>query len=513
MKKVKLSLLALLATVATSVSAQNVITVESDSGRVETIELPEGMLVSEEELMQDYTNKTNLTEGTANVRDLSASDSLIISRLSRIPTTIEMPLNDVTRKFIDKWIERKGSVSVMLGAMNFYGPIFEEALDRYGLPLELRYLPVIESGLRPQSTSNVGAAGLWQFMLETGKGYGLNVNTLVDERLDAYKASDAAARCLSAQYNKFNDWGLAIAAYNCGAGNVQKAITRSGKSKEEADYWSVYNYLPKETRGYVPAFIGATYIMNYYCEHGIVPREATQLPEEADTVMVHHEMTFKSIASKCGISVERLRSINPQYRRDIVPNGATLCLPQEFVEDYILFEDSITRSAGITKSEVRRAVIDDVDSDSSKSKKDKESASSRKEDKSKSKKDEEEELQVVSLDAQQNSAQQSDDADEKAEKERARKEKELQRKKEKEERAKKEKEERAKKEKEEKRKKEKEKARKEREERKKPKSVEIKSGDTLIGLAKKHGTTVENLKKLNGLKDDNIRAGKTLRLK
>lgn len=361
MRKAKLTLLALLATISTTVSAQNVLVVEEDSGKVETIDLPEGMLISEDELNNEYTNKNNLTPGTGTARELSANDSLLISRLAKIPTTIEMPLNDVTRKFIEKYISMKTSVSTMLGASNFYNPIFEDALERYGLPLELRYLPVIESALRPSATSHAGAGGLWQFMIATGKRYGLEVNTLVDERRDPYKSSEAAAHYLSDLYKMFGDWGLAIAAYNCGEGNVQKALTRTG-NQEGADYWTVYNRLPRETRGYVPAFIAATYIMNYYCEHGIVPREAT-LPLEADTVVVQRETAFTQIASKCDISMDQLRSLNPQYRKDIVPAGYVLCLPSEKIDPYLVYEDSICTSLGIapiSTSDVRRAVTENL---------------------------------------------------------------------------------------------------------------------------------------------------------
>lgn len=409
--------------------AQDVQTVE-DSIRSEEFEMPESMMVGEDDLMDDYINKNNLTPGVGSARELSANDSLLISRLSRIPTTIEMPLNNVTRKFIEKYISMRGSVAVMLGASNFYNPIFEEALERYGLPLELRYLPVIESALRPQATSRVGAAGLWQFMVTTGKRYGLEVNTLVDERRDPYKASEAAAHYLSDLYAMFGDWGLAIAAYNCGEGNIQKALVRNG-NKEGADFWTVYNRLPRETRGYVPAFIAATYIMNYYCDHGIVPHEAS-LPAASDTLVVQRELPFSQIASNCNVSVEQLRSLNPQYRKDIIPAGYVLCLPDDKIEDYLVYEDSICRSSdmGISSSEVRRAVTEDLN-----------------------------EASVQTTTKSSRSSRSS------------------------------------------------------RRNTSRPKTASIKSGDTLSAIAKRNGTTVANLRRLNGIKGDNIRAGATIRVR
>lgn len=334
------------------------ISIVSEDSVQDVFDMPESILISEEDLMNDYTNKSNLSPGASIYQNLSYDDSVLVSRLSRIPTTIEMPLNNVTRKYIDLYSNRlKGSVAVMLGASNFYNPIFEEALEKYGLPLELKYLPVIESALRPSATSRVGAAGLWQFMLATGKRYGLEVNTLVDERRDPIKSSEAAAHYLRDLYDMFGDWGLAIAAYNCGEGNIQKAILRSG-NQEGADYWSVYNKLPKETRGYVPAFIAATYIMNYYCEHGITPHDAT-LPEETDTVVVQRELQFSQISSVCNISIEQLRAINPQYRRDIVPANYSLKLPNSSVEDFVLMEDSIYGGSTFA-SGARRVVTEDL---------------------------------------------------------------------------------------------------------------------------------------------------------
>ncbi|MCM1312158.1 MAG: transglycosylase SLT domain-containing protein [Bacteroides sp.] len=336
--------------------AQEIVT---DSGRVEAIDMPEGLIVSEEELLNDYINKNNLTVGSGEVRVLSYDDSIIVNRLSKIPTTIEMPFNDVTQKFIERYCNKmRASVAVMLGSSNFYMPIFEEALERYGLPLELRYLPVIESALRPSATSRVGAAGLWQFMITTGKRYGLEVNTLVDERRDPVKSSDAAARYLRDLYGMFGDWGLAIAAYNCGEGNVQKALLRSG-DMEVKDFWSVYNRLPRETRGYVPAFIAANYIMTYYCDHGIVPMEA-HLPAQSDTIVVTNDVQFKQISSVCNITVDELRALNPQYRHDIVPMNYSLRLPSQSIEAFILNEDSIY-GLKVGDMVVRRSVTEDIE--------------------------------------------------------------------------------------------------------------------------------------------------------
>ena len=340
--------------------AQDATTDTVTSVRAEEI-LPESMIISEEEMMKDFANAANLTKVTGSARTLSYDDSLLVHRLSRIPTTIEMPLNNVTREYIQRYAEKmKGSVAVMLGASNFYTPIFEEALERYGLPLGLKYLPVVESALRPKAVSRAGAAGLWQFMITTGKRYGLEVTTLVDDRCDPVKSSDAAARYLRDLYDMFGDWGLALAAYNCGENGIQKAILRSGN--EKSDFWSLYDRLPRETRGYVPAFIAATYIMNYYCEHGIVPYDAT-LPAETDTIVVKHEVSFAQVASKCNVSLDALRALNPQYRRDVIPAQYVLRIPQGEVENFINKEDSIygiDPSKGYITSGLRKSVTEDV---------------------------------------------------------------------------------------------------------------------------------------------------------
>ena len=308
--------------------------------RLDSIDLPQGLIMSEDEIINAPANK-GLVPGNGETRQLSLTDQQIVERLSRIPTTIDLPFNNITREYIDTYSNRRrNSVSVMLGSSNFYMPIFEEALEKYGLPLELRYLPVIESALVPTATSRVGAGGLWQFMLTTARQYGLEVNTLVDERRDPLKSSDAAARLLRDLYNMFGDWGLALASYNCGPGNVTKAIARAG-NPEVKDFWTIYNYLPRETRGYVPAFIAATYIMTYYCDHGITPMEAT-LPQESDTIVVSKEVKFGQIANKCSnLSVDVLRALNPQYRRDIIPANYAVRLPSANIEEFILLEDSI----------------------------------------------------------------------------------------------------------------------------------------------------------------------------
>ncbi|OKZ24836.1 MAG: lytic transglycosylase [Bacteroides sp. 43_108] len=340
--------------------AQNTIEVRNDkTGEIEAFDMPDGMTTDADTILSEYGVANGLSEGHEVVEDLPYNDSILIQRLSRIPTNIEMPINNVTRKFIDKYcMDLRNSVAVMLGNINFYVPIFEEALEMYGVPLELKYLPVIESALRPTAVSRVGAAGLWQFMVPTAKRYGLEVNTLVDERRDPVKSSYAAAKYLRDLYNRFGDWGLAIAAYNCGEGNVDKAIARSSKDSLHTDYWTVYAYLPRETRGYVPAFIAANYIMNYYCKHGIRPMEA-HLPMETDTVVVSKEVHLDQIAHGCGVTVEQLRALNPQYRHDIVPADYALRLPQAYIEKFIMNEDSIY-AMKLDNVQMRRSVTADV---------------------------------------------------------------------------------------------------------------------------------------------------------
>jgi len=317
--------------------------------------MPETMAPAEGVLMQEYNNRTYLTENRNNNQSRTqhispiqypntngsalTTDQIIEERLNRIPTTIDLTYNDISKGYINKYAKMKHHVSVMLGAMNFYRPIFEEALERYGIPYELAYLPVIESSLRPTAVSPAGAAGLWQFIPSTGKRYGLIINTLVDERRDPIKSTDAACRYLRDMYNRFGDWSLAIAGYNCGEGAVQKALARSG-GREGKTFWDIYKFLPKETRGYVPAFIGATYIMTYYCEHDISPMRAS-LPENSDTIMVEKDVRLSKVASACGISLDQMKALNPQFKQDVVPANYAIRLPSDAIDAFVENQETI----------------------------------------------------------------------------------------------------------------------------------------------------------------------------
>ena len=268
-------------------------------------------------------------------------DSVYADRLSRLPAMIPLPYNNVVRDCIDLYTERRrGLVRYMLGMADYYFPIIEKILDKHGLPLELKYLAVVESALNPVALSRVGACGLWQFMLPTGKQYGLTINSLVDDRRDPVKATEAACEYFKDMYAIYKDWSLVMASYNCGPGNVNKAIKRSGG---KTNFWDIFPYLPRETRSYVPLFIAANYVMNYYCDHNLCPLE-TDIPLATDTIHVNKILHLQQVADVLHVDIAQLRALNPQYKRDIVPGNTTesvLKLPAAQTYAFIDHEDSI----------------------------------------------------------------------------------------------------------------------------------------------------------------------------
>lgn len=435
MNKIYIIALMFLATI--TAKAQNDITVHDDqTGKDEEIGIPEAMTLDIDTLLRQWYASQYLEADTnCNMQDVNPvfSDSIYVDRLSRIPTIMEMPYNNIVRKFIDQYTGRlRHSVSYMLGATNFYIPIFEEALALYNLPLELKYLPVIESALDPTAVSRKGATGLWQFMLSTAKRYDLKINSLVDERRDPIKASFAAAQYLNDLYKVYGDWNLVIAAYNCGPTSLNKAIHRAGGSK---DYWTIYPYLPKETRGYVPAFIAANYVMNYYCEHNICPMRA-RLIDGNDTVVVNKDLHLEQVASVCGVEMEKIKAFNPQYKTSLVPGNSYDCilrLPSEAALKFIDLGDSVYSYRSSELLTKRKTV----------------------------------EIDEAELEKQQNSARRSYSSSRRRSSRSSRR----------------------------------------------SKSVTIKNGQTLSEIAEKYGTSVSKLRRLNGIKGSNIRAGKKIRVK
>ena len=275
-------------------------------------------------------------------QNVTYHDTVYANRLYRLPTVMELSYNQVVKSYIEMYsIRRREQVSYMLALGEYYFPMFEEALDRHGLPLELKYLPIIESALNPIAVSRAGATGLWQFMLRTGKSYGLEVNSLVDERRDPYKSTEAAVKYLKDLHTIYGDWNLVIAAYNCGPGNVNKAIARSGGKR---DYWEIYFRLPKETRGYVPAFIAANYIMNHFADHNICAAHTYGNSLALDTIHVNEQIHFEQISGVLDISLSEVKRLNPQFKSDRIPGNTksyALVLPSDKMFSYIDQNDSI----------------------------------------------------------------------------------------------------------------------------------------------------------------------------
>ena len=348
MKKYRIKSLIVVALVALSAVAaphKSILSLK-ESITDDNIQFPYSFETNTQELMKNWylQNYAVLDKDVENKDPGDVSDATYISRLKTIPSGIELPFNQVVKSYIERYTHRERTlVAEMLGMSPYYMPIFEQALEKRGMPLELKYIPVIESALDPNAVSPVGASGLWQFMLETARNQGLEVNSLVDERRDPYRSSDAAADYFKKLYDIYGDWSLAIAAYNCGPGNVNKALLRAGDGSAKPDFWEIYNYLPRETRGYVPAFIAATYVMHYYKEHNISPSLATK-PLLIDTVKVNQRLNFAQISKVLNIPIDEIRILNPQYRHDVIPGDArpyTLALPSQQVYSFILVEDSI----------------------------------------------------------------------------------------------------------------------------------------------------------------------------
>lgn len=306
-------------------------------------DVPESMMLNIDSLMNNWQSRTllQMLESDSTVEAQPVNDSIYAERLDRLPSIIEMTFNDVTKQFIERYANRhRRLVSNMLGLSAFYMPMIESALDSYNMPQELKYLPIIESAFNPKAVSRAGAKGLWQFMFQTGKLYGLKANSYIDERFDPLKSTHAAIRYLRDLHKFFQSWDLAIAAYNCGPGNVKKAIIRSGG---KTNFWQIYRYLPRETRGYIPAFIAANYIMNYYEEHGITPMQPT-LPIATDTIHVNKNLHFSQVSELCDIELDAIRAMNPQYIRDIIPGKSETCvlrLPNEAITSLLTLGDTV----------------------------------------------------------------------------------------------------------------------------------------------------------------------------
>ena len=305
---------------------------------------PEGMSANTDSLLSSWQARTLLKKldcSTTGWESIRMTDTMYAKRLSSMLTIIRTPYNAMVRSCIDRYtVKNRSQVSYMLGISEFYMPMIETEIDRLGLPHELRYLPVIESAMNPKAVSRMGAKGLWQFMFPTAKQYGLKSNNYIDERFDPLKATRAALTYLKDLYDMFGNWELAIAAYNCGPGNVNKAIKRSGG---KTDFWKIYSWLPKETRGYLPALIAANYVMTFYEDHGICPMEPN-IPVDTDTIHVNRNLHFKQIAEVCNVDIEEIRALNPQYIKDIIPGENetyVLRLTNSMIASFVENEDSV----------------------------------------------------------------------------------------------------------------------------------------------------------------------------
>ena len=328
--------LCLLNVVAAQVN--DTIIIKSDDG-AERINRDLDSLVSNWYVKMAYRNIGGIHVDTSG---LELTDSVYIDRLSKINSVIRLPFNNIIRNHIQVYtVRQREKFSAVLGLMDYYFPMIENIFDSYGLPAEFKYLAIIESALNPNAVNrHSGATGMWQFMYSTGRVYGLTINSVVDERKDPIKSTYAAARFIKDLYNIYNDWVLVIAAYDCGPGNVNKAIRRSGNKK---DYWDIYYRLPRETRGYIPQYVAAAYAVNYYADHNLQPLPVN-IPVSTDTIMVNKDIHLSQISEVMGIPLEELRALNPQYKTGLVPGSSkpmALTLPMNHLSDFIDLHDTI----------------------------------------------------------------------------------------------------------------------------------------------------------------------------
>lgn len=295
---------------------------EDDDVEIEDLgRLPESFDMALDSLLsarykQYYSlSKTTRRKPTAEEK---SRDNMYRDRVRTMESAIPLTYNPVVREAIDLYVNKRSTlIGSMLAKSSYYFPMIEEALDRHQLPLELKYLAIVESALEPTAVSRMGATGLWQFMLRTGKIYGLKINSIIDERRDPRKSTEAMCQYFKDMYALYGDWLVAIAAYNSGPGNMNKAIRRAGGSK---NFWKIYPYLPRETRSYVPFFIAAFYSMEFYKEHDIRPQSVT-LPLATDTVHIHSRVNFADISRVSKVSTDVLRRLNPQYHKDVIPGN------------------------------------------------------------------------------------------------------------------------------------------------------------------------------------------------
>ena len=297
-----------------------------------------------QEMYENFTREFIILDKD-NIPTSKITDEVFEARLKMMATEVQLPFNSIVRGYLVRYSQPNFVMKRAMGVGRYYFPMIEEALLRHNLPLELKMLPIIESAMNAKARSSAAAMGLWQFMSYTGKAYGLEINSFVDERCDPVKATDAACRYLKDMYKIYKDWSLVIASYNCGLGNVNKALRKVPGAK---DYWDIWAYLPRETRGYVPAFIGANYAYTFHKTVGIEPADH-HINIAVDTVHIKRLTHLAQVGATLDVPLELLRELNPQYIRDVIPavtETYTLVLPQKAASMFQLkFDDMVAKDS------------------------------------------------------------------------------------------------------------------------------------------------------------------------